>query len=160
MNVFQKGKGEKSMKPLTIVIASAMVVGLVTACVATQAPIPDSQIGLTKTSVWTQPTPKPFVRDGSGVHGDAAPVYGVPPLVPHDVTAYKPITPSSNMCLSCHQKGTTLAKPVANVPTTISPSHYVNGQLKAAQYDCLLCHQPAANVPNLVGNDSPMPPRM
>ena len=137
------------MKRLALIVASSLVIGLV-AC-ATQS-IPDSQIGLSKGSVFETQTPQPYTRDGTGVTGDAVTAYGMPPLVPHAVDDYK-ITQDNNACVACHNPpGMGGAKP-------FPASHQAQGKLSGAYYYCELCHAPAANVPDLVKNTGPKPAR-
>jgi nitrate reductase cytochrome c-type subunit len=121
-------------------------------------PIPDTQLGLSKTSAFETPTPTPFKLDGTGASGAAEAAYGMPPLIKHDISMYPPITVEQNMCLSCHNRTSGAAG--AGSATSIPATHYASGgNLKMAQYGCLICHEPAANVPDLVINTGPKPAR-
>ncbi len=146
------------MKRLALIVASSLVIGLV-AC-ATKS-IPDSQIGLSKGSVFETQTPTPFTRDGKGVTGAAEAAYGMPPLVPHAVENYQPVTQENNMCVTCHDRpGQTKKADDPNDPRPIPPSHYAQSKkVSGAYYYCELCHAPAANVPDLVNNTGPKPKR-
>ncbi|MDR0587534.1 MAG: nitrate reductase cytochrome c-type subunit [Burkholderiales bacterium] len=144
------------MKSVYFVIVSILLVGLA-ACVG--QPIADKNLGLSKTSAFDTTTPQPFTRDGAGVKGDAVAAYGMPPLIPHDVSAYEPITQSSNMCISCHTFAARGTPREAGQPTPLPLSHFDKGKLKNAQYYCSVCHTPAADVPDLVKNTGPKPKR-
>ena len=145
------------MKRLALIVASSLVIGLV-AC-ATQS-IPDTQIGLSKGSAFDSQTPTAFTRDGTGATGAAEAAYGMPPLVPHAVEDYQPITQDKNMCIACHDRpGQTKKVGDPNDATPIPPSHYAQGKVSGAYYYCELCHSPAANVPDLVKNTGPKPKR-
>ncbi|MDR0770207.1 MAG: nitrate reductase cytochrome c-type subunit [Burkholderiales bacterium] len=147
------------MKRLALIAASSLVIGLF-AC-ATQS-IPDTQIGLAKGSAFDTLTPKAYALDGSGAGGTAEAAYLKPPLAPHAVDGYVPITLDKNMCQTCHDKPGAAKK--AGDPTATPPSHYTKGadgkqRLAGSRYNCELCHAPAANVPDLVKNTGPKPKR-
>jgi nitrate reductase cytochrome c-type subunit len=122
----------------------------------------DRNLGLAKGSVFDTPTPVPFTLDGTGVTGAGKVAYGAPPLVPHPTDEYVPITTSRNACLACHDRPG--AKAEKGQGTPMPPLHYakVTGgspRLLGDYYSCELCHAPAANVPDLVGNEAPRPAR-
>ncbi|MDR1529912.1 MAG: nitrate reductase cytochrome c-type subunit [Burkholderiales bacterium] len=150
------------MKRLTLIVVSSLIVGLV-AC-ATQS-IPDSQIGLSKASVFETQTPTPYALDGKGAGGAAEAAYGVPPLIPHEIASYQ-TSRENNMCIACHDRpGQTKKVGDPNDPQPIPSSHYVSAKpgeklrVSGANYHCELCHAPAANVPDLVKNTGPKPKR-
>lgn len=91
-----------SSRPLALAVAVLCLVGL--ACAAPE-PIPDTEIGLSKASVFDVPTPEP-VADALPEPGDAAPIArafpGAPPEIPHAVTDLLPITRDENLCVDCH----------------------------------------------------------
>ncbi len=66
-----------------------------------------------------------------------------PPLIPHPVAQYLPITPDKNMCLMCHKPAEPGVTPMApNLP----PSHLIDGHLAPMRWDCMMCHQEAPGV--------------
>lgn len=144
------------MKRLILIVAAGLVTGLI-AC--SQMSISDKDMGLAKGGAFDpQPTPKAFTLDGTGAQGSAETGYLMPALVKHDVDNY-PITRDKNMCLTCHDKPGAQKK--AGEPTPIAASHYAKMggklQVSGAYYNCDLCHAPAANVPDLIGNNGPKP---
>ena len=124
-------------------------------------PVGDADIGLSKGSVFDVPTPQPFAADGKGVTGAARAAYGAPPLVPHAVDDFLPITADKNACVGCHDKPG--AKKTKGDGTPMPALHYVKAEGKARlsgdYYNCGLCHASAANVKDLVGNRAPKPAR-
>lgn len=63
-----------------------------------------------------------------------------PPMIPHPIAAYIPITPTKNACLMCHrpaQPGQQVAK---GMPTPLPASHVSDGKVNPNRYECLLCH--------------------
>jgi len=129
-------------------------------------------------------TPKAdFNRPAPGAAKRFARSYeNAPPLIPHSVEGFLPITASNNACLGCHMPEA--AKSAGAIP--IPPSHFANfrpdtkigkdgevikegkavvnsadvkvvvkkgdKKLNPARYNCSQCHVPQANIKPLVGN--------
>lgn len=116
-------------------------------------PLAENEMSLSRTGAFDTPTPAAYSLDAGKVR--PAPL-GTPPMVPHGVDNFLPITASSNNCLMCHDKPADIGKKTAKgQPQPIPASHYgkVDGKLalKGSQYDCMLCHAPQANVKPLTG---------
>jgi hypothetical protein len=125
-------------------------------------PVDDASLGLQKGSVFDVPTPQPFSLDGSGVKGAAKGAFAAPPLVPHAVADYVPITIDKNACLDCHEKPG--ARKVKGGVPGAPAGHYAKGgtgkpRVSGDYYNCELCHAPGADVPDPVANKAPKPPR-
>lgn len=132
---------------------------------AADQPIPDDQLGLSKTSVYDVPDPKVFEYQQadpttSGVLPRAYP--GAPPQVSHDMKDMVPITREMNMCVACHQLPDMVGKKkVKGQPTAVPASHYVDvkaNSLYMGRYNCTQCHTPQATVKPLVDNVFGKPP--
>jgi cytochrome c-type protein NapB len=124
---------------------------------------PDTEIGLSKTSVFEVPSPEPMPTAG-GDPGDQ-PVLprffdGAPPVIPHGIADFLPITRQEHLCLDCHEpdKG---AERVEGEPTPIPSSHLTNlrtapgtvgDEVVGARYFCVTCHVPKGAISPLVGN--------
>jgi cytochrome c-type protein NapB len=158
--------------------SSASIIGIVAVFVAAYAaagkPVADNEMGLSKTSVFEDPSPEVFqYPETKPAAAKALPVAwdGAPPQVPHDITAFLPIKPDANACLDCHDKPSLLEKLIKEMPkpvpemmrkivkggpTPMPVSHYnrSEGRLEFnnALYLCNQCHVPQANVGELVGN--------
>jgi nitrate reductase (cytochrome), electron transfer subunit len=123
-----------------------------------QALDPD-QWGLSPTSVFDVPTPEAFgypdTRPGSS---ELLPrgFPGAPPMVPHDVGGYLPITMDRNRCLTCHDDFELIGKAEAEDPTPMPKSHYAetDGRFTPSGHNhvCTQCHVPQADVPPLMGS--------
>jgi nitrate reductase (cytochrome), electron transfer subunit len=143
---------------------SAILVGIVavfaTACATSQTgPVADNEIGLSKTSVFEDPSPSVF--DYPKTEPSAATALprawdSAPPQIPHKVDAYVPITTNKNMCVACHDKPGLIGKKTKGIPTAMPESHYdtVEGKLvrNNGRHICTQCHAPQASVADLVGN--------
>ena len=126
--------------------------------------IAESDMGLSKASVFDVPTPAPFkyqgVMPGSGiVYKRAYP--GAPPQIPHNIELMTPVKTMVNYCLSCHGRAEELSQPLQGKPTPIPASHYtdlrhapgkVGSKVVGARYVCTQCHVPQADVDPLVKN--------
>lgn len=121
----------------------------------------DDKMGLSRTSVYDDPTPATFEynQTAPAKAGTLPRAYeGAPPQIPHRVDKFLPITADENQCLDCHDEAARIGKAkVAGKPTPMPTSHYVktdDGGLKrsGARYACVQCHTPQANVTDLVGN--------
>ncbi len=147
-----------------LILTLCLTAGLATSCPAfAQAgkPIGDASLGLSKGSVFEVPTPQPFAADGKGATGAAKAAYGAPPLVPHPVDEFLPISADKNACVGCHDRPG--AKKAKGDATPLPALHYVRGEAKPRlsgdYYNCGLCHAPAADVKDIVGNRAPKPAR-
>lgn len=123
-------------------------------------PIADSELGLSKGSVFDVPTPPPVKANDSGP-GEGPllprPYVIAPPRIPHAAAAFLPITQTQNACVDCH--ATKERKP--GDPTPMPPSHYVDyrnaptqagSQVAGARYVCVSCHTVKTDAPSLVEN--------
>ena len=124
------------------------------------APVADNEMGLSKTSVFDDPSPDVF--EYPKTEPSAAVLLprswdSAPPQIPHKIEAFLPIKTEKNLCVTCHEKPSLLGKPkVKGVPTAMPESHYdsVDGKLTRnnGRHFCVQCHTPQANVAELVGN--------
>ncbi len=126
--------------------------------------VDDSGLGLSKTSVFDDPTPMAPVYDapppGAPVTAPARYFPGAPPVIPHSIAGLAPITGHSNACLGCHDKPDLIGKKTEGVPTAMTTSHYSDPWTKdkpdrtvsGAHYNCNLCHAPQSDAKPLVKN--------
>ena len=131
---------------------------------ATTQAVDDSSIGLSKTSVFDDPTPVAPVYDapppGAPVTAPARYFPGAPPVIPHSIDGLVPITGQSNSCLGCHDKPDLIGKTAKGVATPMTASHYVSpwskdkpsGKVSGARYNCDQCHAPQSAAKPLVKN--------
>jgi nitrate reductase cytochrome c-type subunit len=121
---------------------------------------PDSQLGLAKGSVFDTATP-PDHRPTGGDPGANAPLARMnpeaPPLVPHAVGDFLPITREANACVDCHA----VAEREAGGPVPLPASHYVDLRnapgvrretVAGARWVCTSCHVGQTDAPPLLRN--------
>jgi len=145
----------------------AIALLLSTACATTgnsgpggAAPVPDAALGLVKGSVFDVAVP-PVVKENESGPGErpvlARSYPDAPPLVPHGMAGFLPITVKDNSCVDCHAvQG---RKP--GEPTPLPPSHYtdlrnapgkVGDRVAGARWVCTACHVSQTDAKPLVGN--------
>ena len=123
--------------------------------------IPDTKIGLSKTSVFDVADPPPVNKDisdpGEGELLLRA-FQDAPPLIPHGVAEFLPITRNDNQCIDCHE----VPEKEPGEPTPIPKSHFtdlrnapakVGEMVVGARYICVSCHLSQTSADTLVGND-------
>ncbi len=127
--------------------------------------IEDEDMGLSKTSVFDTPTPKPF---SYGNLSEALPVSftGAPPQIPHAIDNYLPLTASRNQCMACHDQPDMIGHKAKGLPTPMPKSHYTDlrrspekpgKQVSGTRFVCTQCHVPQADVTPLVENTAEKP---
>jgi cytochrome c-type protein NapB len=128
---------------------------------ATDSPIPDAALGLSKGSILDVPSP-PAVKPNRSAPGEQPvlprPYALAPPRIPHAVDDYLPITQKQSSCIDCHA---VQEKKKPDDPTPIPSSHYVDlrrapykrgEQVAGAHWVCTSCHVPRTDAPPLAGS--------
>jgi nitrate reductase (cytochrome), electron transfer subunit len=124
--------------------------------------IPDSELGLIKVGVFETFSP-PAIPENQSAPGEAPlPVRAneeSPPVIPHEIVDFLPITANSNLCLECHA----VEEKEEGEPTPIPASHYVDlrnapdeqgEEVAGARYLCISCHVTRTSAALLVGNSA------
>ena len=121
--------------------------------------IPDTEIGLSKSSVFDSPA-SDTTRTNQSDPGDRQIIlrqfFDQPPLIPHGVIEFLPVTARDNQCIACHD----VDEKERGEPTPVPSSHHVDfrnspevvgDDIVGARYNCVSCHvSPGDNEP-LVG---------
>lgn len=148
------------MKKVLVVLFAVGVAASMGMLQAADYEIKDDGMGLSKTSVFDDPSPDVVVySDKDPSQGGVLPrsFSGAPPQVPHKVEQFMPIKPNKNMCIVCHDKPDLMGKKTKGIATSMPESHY-NGKVDGrwersnARFNCTQCHSPQANVSDLVSN--------
>jgi len=138
---------------------------LLAAAAGSPRSVKDSDLGLSKTSVFSTPAPSiaSEVDKAPGESSPEAPAFeGAPPAIPHAIEDFLPIRIGGNMCLDCHDNPELLGKEIGpGDPPPIPRSHYLDlrnkpGQASdhpvGARFVCVQCHARMTTAPPLVGN--------
>lgn len=144
---------------LTLLLAFALTARA--APPAAARPIPDKELGLSRTSVFEVPSP-PAWKAEEAAPGDRPvpprPFKEAPPVIPHAVADFLPITATQNLCVDCHAIEGPKKK---GEPTPVPASHYVDlrqvparkgEKVAGARWVCISCHVTRSNAPPAVGS--------
>ena len=149
------------MKRHVLAVGTAVMMAAVAAIAA--EPIDENDMGLIEMNVFEAPTPQPFAY-GDKFPGEAQNLPtaypGAPPQIPHDISAFEPVTIKKNLCLRCHDKPELQGKQAEGEATPMPPSHYrdvrtpdtATQRVDGSRFLCLQCHVPQAQVAPLVKN--------
>ncbi len=133
-------------------------------------PVSETDMGLSKTSVFDAPAPDAFdyggKPPGTGNERFSKSYYTAPPQIPHSVAGLMPVTAKNNICIGCHVQPDKVGKPVQKgQPIPVPASHYedpaygkaeaglkptASKKLSGSRFVCTQCHRPQANVSPLV----------
>ena len=125
-----------------------------------QAPVPDLELGLRKTALTDDRVPPRVVFTDAAPGGNdrlARAYDGAPPLIPHSLDGFVPITSSENACLLCHQTGSTDPADPPQAPR----SHLIDFRrapdvvretVAGARWNCTACHVMQSDALVLVEN--------
>lgn len=154
-----------SFKLSRAVLVVLLVAPTLTQAESTSPGTPDREIGLSKTSVFDVASPEVVIENESSP-GERPLVPRVnpiaPPVVPHGVAEWLPITRADNSCVDCHH----VDEKVAGEPTPIPASHFtdlrhkpgqVGDELIGARYVCTACHVSLTESKALVENRFEVP---
>ena len=143
------------------VVASALMVLAGVGIVGAGEVLDDSNMGLSKTSVFDTPSPMAFGHAATDPEdSDALPrsFPGAPPQVPHEIESMLPILAGDNQCLDCHDKPRSIGKkrkgrsPMPESHYAVAGDDKAKWKLSGARFTCVQCHVPQADVKPLVGN--------
>ncbi len=119
-------------------------------------PVADSELGLSKVSVYDVPVPEAFNYGGGdpGTNERMERSYDTaPPMITHSIEGMVPIHQDFNLCKDCHVQPDMIGQPIEKgMPVPAPRSHYVanTNDLYMGRWNCTQCHRPQANVSPLV----------
>ncbi len=146
-----------------IAIIAAIAVGsllLVNSLLAQGESTPDKEIGLSKVSVFDTPVPDRILWNTTDPGDLALPPRSAPehpPVIPHGVPEFLPITFEDNQCIDCHAVETK----ESGEATPITQSHYEDlrnspgtfgDTVVGARFNCVSCHVSLSDNALLVDN--------
>ena len=139
------------------ITAAAALVAVLAAC-ASNHPV-SALRGKDVAAADTAPSVKAFSEKSPGGTQVLIPrtFTGQPPLVPHAIARYEPITVEQNDCLDCHVSDELNGKKMPRM----GDSHFVasgaSGDggpvVNMARYECTTCHVQQVDAPPLIEND-------
>ncbi len=124
--------------------------------------VPDTELGLSKGSVFDVPSPPPVPVNASAPGERPAPprAYpGAPPVIPHAVSGLRAITARENACVDCH--GADGKEKRRGEAAPLPPSHRADPdeapgafgtRASATRWVCTACHVERTGARPLVAN--------
>ena len=126
---------------------------------AAAPPIKDESLGLAKTSVFTA-APPPRYQDEASAPGEKPlprrPNRESPPVIPHGVADFLPITRTANACVDCHgipgpkRKGEATPIPASHYRDLRRDPDRKGKQIAGTRHVCVSCHVPRTDAKPLV----------
>lgn len=143
---------------ITTLLTSIGIVGC-----QTGGPVDETSVGIGDDGVFGTPSPSTFdyPTTKTGESDRIAKSYHTaPPMVPHTVDKYLPITMETNECMECHDKPKIMDREyVKGKKLSMSISHYGGfggtgdkGEVSGSHYTCSQCHAPMSDAEPLVEN--------
>lgn len=132
---------------IALTVGSFLLVGSLLAQIGSKGTT-DTQIGLSKSSVFDTPAPEAILWNTSEPGDLALPMRGAPeepPVIPHGVAEFLPILFDDNQCVDCHEVD--VKEP--GEPTPVPQSHYEDlrrapgeygDTIVGARFNCVSCH--------------------
>ena len=131
---------------------------------ASVGPLDQTSVGIGQDAIFSEALPSSFdYPDTKAGKSDliAKSYHTAPPMVPHTLEEYLPITMEDNECMDCHdwykKIGDTYVKGKRKYP--MPESHYggfagkgVKDEVSGARYTCVQCHAAVSNAKPLVEN--------
>ncbi len=122
-----------------------------------------ADVGIGEDGVFGEPSPGTFnyPTEEAGKSDRIATSYDTaPPLVPHTVEEYLPITMEDNECMECHDKPKIQDREYVKGKKLAMPGSHYGGfggrgdkdEPSGSMYTCSLCHAPASDAQPLVAN--------
>ncbi|MHC4817821.1 MAG: nitrate reductase cytochrome c-type subunit [Planctomycetota bacterium] len=125
--------------------------------------VPDTQLGLSKTSVFEVTTPPEVVAIDPEPGGNPLfPRYNpeAPPGVTHGIADHLPIARDENVCIECHfdegGEGGIPKIPDSHLVDLRRAPGTVGTSVARARYHCIACHVPQTTAKPLVANNAPV----
>lgn len=149
-------------KLLPIITAATFIIF---GCAPTEEAVDPAELGLSKTDVTETPDPIVPVSSAAepGESRTMEPYFeGSPPMIPHAIADFLPISMDNNACAECHVLPDEIGKERSESDPVPAPaSHFtdmrnapgeVTKQLIGARFVCTQCHAPQTDSAPLVVN--------
>jgi cytochrome c-type protein NapB len=120
-------------------------------------------VGIGEDGVFNDPSPiifnYPTTKAGESDRM-AKSYHTAPPMIPHIVDKYLPITMENNECMDCHDKPKLIGREYVKGKKLAMPANHYGGfdgrgdedEVSGARYICSQCHTPVSDAKTLVKN--------
>ena len=129
----------------------------------TGGPVDQTSLGIGLDGVFNDPSPSTFayptIKAGE-IDLSSKSYHTSPPMVPHTVEEYLPITMETNECMECHDKPKIQDREYVKGKKLAMPESHYGGfggrgdkdEVSGARYTCSQCHAPTSDAKPLVEN--------
>jgi cytochrome c-type protein NapB len=125
--------------------------------------VDETSVGLGEDAVFNDPSPSTFdypTTEAGKSDRIAKSYHTAPPMVPHTVEEYLPITMENNECLECHDKPKLIDRKYIKGKKLAMPESHYGGfggtgdkdEVSGARYTCVQCHASVSDAQPLVEN--------
>jgi len=129
----------------------------------TGGPVDEASVGIGADGVFNDPSPSTFdypTTEAGKSDRVAKSYHTAPPMVPHTVAEYLPITMETNECMECHDKPKLIDREYVKGKKLAMPQDHYGGfggkgdkdEVSGARYTCSQCHAPMSDAQPLVEN--------
>ena len=148
---------------IKILLVSTLLTSIGIVGCQTGGPVDETSVGIGADGVFNDPSPSTFdyPTTKAGESDRVAKSYHTaPPMVPHTVAEYLPITLETNECMECHDKPKYIDKKYVKGNKLSMPESHYGGfggtgdkdEASGARYTCSQCHAPMSGAQPLVEN--------
>ena len=129
----------------------------------TAGPVDQTSLGIGADGVFNDPSPSTFdypTTKAGESDRIARSYHTAPPMIPHTVDEYLPITMETNECMECHDKPKIQDREYVKGKNLAMPESHYGGfggsgdkdEPSGALYTCSQCHAPTSDAKPLVEN--------
>jgi len=129
----------------------------------TGGPVDETSVGIGADGVFNDPSPSTFeypTAEAGKSDRISKSYHTAPPMVPHTVEEYLPITMENNECMECHDKPKLIDRKYVKGKKLAMPEDHYGGfggrgdkdEPSGARYTCTQCHAPTSDAQPLVEN--------
>ncbi len=151
------------MKIKILFVSTLLTVIGIAGCQTGGDAIDETSVGIGADAIFNDPSPSVFVYPTTKVGKSDRmnrSYETAPPMVPHTVAEYLPITMETNDCMDCHDRPTLREREyVKGKKLAMTVSHYGGfygkgdlEEVSGARYNCTQCHAPLSDAKPLVEN--------
>ena len=151
------------MKIKILLVSTLLTTIGIVGCQTGGGAVDQSSLGIGADGVFNDPSPSTFDYPTTKAGESdliAKSYHTAPPMVPHTVDEYLPITMETNECMECHDKPKIQGREYVKGDKLAMPESHYGGfggkgdkdEVSGARYTCSQCHAPTSNAMPLVEN--------
>ena len=151
------------MKIKILLVSTLLTTIGIVGCQTSGGPVDQSSLGIGADGVFNDPSPSTFDYPTTKAGESdliAKSYHTAPPMIPHTIDEYLPITMETNECMECHDKPKIQDREYVKGKKLAMPESHYGGfggrgdkdEVSGARYTCSQCHAPTSDAQPLVEN--------